>query len=87
MSQPHPRPCSRTSPTPPGMSSGWAPTRRSIRPPVALQEHDGGTLVVLRHHGLPSDEQRHHHRAGWVLYLDRLRLRMGGGDPGPDPNS
>lgn len=53
---------------------------------VTLEEEDGGTRVVLRHHGLPSDEERHRHRAGWDLYLDRLRSRTAGGDPGPDPN-
>jgi uncharacterized protein YndB with AHSA1/START domain len=63
-------------PVPPG-------TTRVI---VTLAEEDGGTRVVLRHHGLPTDEQRGQHRTGWELYLDRLRVRVAGGDPGPDPN-
>jgi uncharacterized protein YndB with AHSA1/START domain len=59
----------------------------STRVEVTLAEEDGGTRVVLRHHGLPGDEQRAHHRKGWELYLDRLGVRVGGGDPGPDPNA
>jgi len=47
----------------------------------------GTTRVVLRHHDLPGDGQRDHHRNGWQLYLSRLQLRIGGGDPGPDPNT
>lgn len=59
----------------------------STRVVVTLEKEDGGTRVVLRHHGLPDDEQRVHHNTGWELYLDRLRVRAGGGDPGPDPNA
>jgi uncharacterized protein YndB with AHSA1/START domain len=54
---------------------------------VTLAEEDGGTRVVLRHHGLPDDEQRAHHTKGWELYLQRLGVRAAGGDPGPDPNT
>jgi len=54
---------------------------------VTLRAEDGGTRVVLRHHGLPDDVQRAHHLAGWELYLDRLGERIRGGDPGPDPNA
>jgi uncharacterized protein YndB with AHSA1/START domain len=59
----------------------------STRVVVTLAPEDGGTRVVLRHHDLPDDEQRVHHRKGWELYLDRLGIRVGGGDPGPDPNA
>jgi uncharacterized protein YndB with AHSA1/START domain len=52
---------------------------------VTLEEEDGGTRVVLRHYGLPSDAQRAHHRIGWEMYLGRLGVRAVGGDPGPDP--
>jgi hypothetical protein len=45
------------------------------------------TRIVLRHYDLPSDEQRDHHRSGWNLYLERLAVRVAGGDPGPDPNT
>ena len=58
----------------------------SARVEVTLAEEEGGTRVVLRHHGLPDDEQRMQHRKGWGLYLDRLGVRASGGDPGPDPN-
>jgi len=59
----------------------------TTRVEITLQEQDGGTFVLLRHHGLPSDEQRNQHRSGWALYLGRLRIRAEGGDPGPDPNA
>jgi uncharacterized protein YndB with AHSA1/START domain len=58
----------------------------STRVVVDLHEEDGGTRVVLRHYGLPTDEQRKHHRGGWEAYLDRLAVRAVGGDPGSDPN-
>ena len=63
-------------PVPPGTS----------RVVVTLTARDGGTFVLLRHHGLPTDEQRAQHRSGWELYLGRLHIRAAGGDPGPDPN-
>jgi uncharacterized protein YndB with AHSA1/START domain len=70
---------------------GWTHDRAvppgTTRVVVTLQPEDGGTRVVLRHHGLPSDEQREHHRRGWDTYLGRLTLRLGGTDPGPDPNA
>jgi uncharacterized protein YndB with AHSA1/START domain len=59
----------------------------STRVVVTLTPEDGGTRVVLRHHDLPDDEQRGHHRKGWEFYLDRLGTRASGGDPGPDPNA
>jgi len=31
---------------------------------VTLTDEDGGTRVVLRHHDLPDDDQRNHHRMG-----------------------
>ena len=59
----------------------------STRVVVTLEEEDGGTRVVLRHHDLPDDGQRDHHRKGWEAYLERLSVRVPGGDPGPDPNT
>jgi uncharacterized protein YndB with AHSA1/START domain len=48
-------------------------------------EPDGeGTIVRLRHSGLPSDGQREMHRHGWTRYFERLSVAGGGGDPGPD---
>lgn len=59
----------------------------STRVEVSLTEDGDGTIVVLRHHGLPDAAQREHHREGWRVYLDRLAVRATGGDPGPDPNA
>jgi uncharacterized protein YndB with AHSA1/START domain len=59
----------------------------STRVVVTLQEEDGGTRVVLHHHDLPDDEQHGHHLKGWQIYLDRLGVRVRGGDPGPDLNA
>jgi hypothetical protein len=54
---------------------------------VTLREEGNGTRVVLQHYGLPDDQQRTGHQKGWAMYLDRLNLRVVGGDPGPDPNA
>jgi uncharacterized protein YndB with AHSA1/START domain len=59
----------------------------STRVVVTFMAEDGGTRVVLRHHDLPDDAQRLHHREGWDMYLARLGVRVSGGDPGPDPNA
>ncbi len=69
---------------------GWTHDRAvppgTTRVVVTLRAEHGGTRVVLRHYGLPDDDQCEHHRKGWLLYLGRLDLRVQGGDPGPDPN-
>jgi uncharacterized protein YndB with AHSA1/START domain len=71
----------------------WGWTHDPAVPPgttrvvVTLHAEQDGTRVVLRHHDLPDDGQRDHHRKGWELYLSRLQLRGRGGDPGPDPNT
>lgn len=71
----------------------WGWTHDQVVPPgttrvvVTLHAENGGTRVVLRHHDLPGQEQRGHHRKGWELYLGRLGQRIRGGDPGPDPNA
>jgi hypothetical protein len=54
---------------------------------VTLRPEAGGTRLVLRHHDLPDDGERRHHAAGWQLYLDRLAVRLAGGNPGRDPNT
>jgi uncharacterized protein YndB with AHSA1/START domain len=59
----------------------------STRVVVTLEPEGGGTRVILRHHGLPDGDTRAHHRAGWEAYAGRLAVRVGGGDPGPDPNA
>jgi uncharacterized protein YndB with AHSA1/START domain len=69
-----------------GWTEGVAVAPGSTRVVVTLEAENGGTRVVLRHHGLPDDELRAHHRKGWEMYLDRLRVRVDDGDPGADPN-
>jgi hypothetical protein len=54
---------------------------------VTLEENAGGTLVTVRHHDLPTDELREGHRVAWQTYLNRLAVRIAGGDPGPDPHA
>lgn len=58
----------------------------SSRVEVTLEPESEGTRVTLRHTGLPKGDQIMHHRAGWELYINRLQVRVQGGDPGPDPN-
>jgi uncharacterized protein YndB with AHSA1/START domain len=71
----------------------WGWTHDPAVPPgatrvvITFAAEDGGTRVVLRHHDLPDDGQREHHRKGWEVYLGRLDLRIHGADPGPDPNT
>jgi uncharacterized protein YndB with AHSA1/START domain len=71
----------------------WGWTHDPAVPPgttrvvITLHAEQDGTRVVLRHYDLPDDGQRDHHRKGWELYVRRLELRIGGGDPGPDPNT
>jgi uncharacterized protein YndB with AHSA1/START domain len=52
---------------------------------ITLEPDGEGTIVRLRHTGLPDDELRQQHREGWVRYLDRLSVAASGGDPGPEP--
>jgi len=59
----------------------------STRVVVTFEPEDGGTLVTLRHHDLPTDELRDAHRVAWQTYLPRLPVRVAGGDPGPDPHA
>jgi uncharacterized protein YndB with AHSA1/START domain len=51
---------------------------------IELIPTDDGTLVRLTHWRLPP-ELFEAHREGWTHYLDRLVIRAGGDDPGPDP--
>lgn len=52
---------------------------------IELEPDEDGTLVRLTHSGLAPPPVAEHHRDGWELYLDRLRIRAEGGDPGPPP--
>jgi uncharacterized protein YndB with AHSA1/START domain len=53
---------------------------------VTLTPDGDGTLVRLRHTGLPDTEVGVAHSRGWEHYIQRLVIAAGGGDPGPDPN-
>jgi uncharacterized protein YndB with AHSA1/START domain len=62
------------SPLPPGASTVV----------VELAPHETGTLLRLTHSSLAPPPLAEHHRQGWERYLERLRVRAEGGDPGPD---
>jgi uncharacterized protein YndB with AHSA1/START domain len=51
---------------------------------IELEPDEGGTLLRLTHSALAPPPVAEHHRAGWERYLERLRVRAEGGDPGPD---
>jgi uncharacterized protein (TIGR02453 family) len=71
------------------LTSGWEDEALGVPPgtstvEVTFEPERGGTLVRLRHAGLPP-AALDPHGEGWGHYLDRLVIRAGGGDPGPDP--
>ena len=70
-----------------GWTEGLPVPPGSSRVVVTLEPEAGGSRVVLRHHGLPDDEQRQQHTEGWQMYLARLASATLGHDPGPDPNA
>jgi uncharacterized protein YndB with AHSA1/START domain len=51
---------------------------------IELEPDQAGTLLRLTHSGLALPPVAEHHRNGWMRYLDRLRVRAEGSDPGPD---
>ncbi len=63
------------SPLPPGSSTVE----------VDLIPDGDGTIVRLRHSGLPTDDARGQHAEGREHFLPRLVIAAEGGDPGPDP--
>ncbi len=62
------------SPVPPG----------STTVVIELHPEGLGTLLRLTHTALAPPPVAEHHRQGWELYTERLRVRAEGGDPGPD---
>ena len=67
-----------------GEASPLPPGKSTVE--VSLTEDGGGTIVRLRHLGLPAD-QLAPHTDGWKHYLARLVVAGAGGDPGPDPHA
>jgi uncharacterized protein YndB with AHSA1/START domain len=68
-----------------GWDGGAPPVTPGSTTVVIELEPDGpGTLLHLTHSGLISPPIAEHHRQGWERYLDRLRTRAEGHDPGPD---
>jgi uncharacterized protein YndB with AHSA1/START domain len=68
--------------------TGSAMPAGSTRVTVTFAARDGGgTLVTLRHDGLPTEPLRHGHQIAWETYLPRLAITAAGGDPGPDPHA
>jgi uncharacterized protein YndB with AHSA1/START domain len=52
---------------------------------VVLEPDGDGTLLRMRHSGLPSETACQFHLWGWDLSLDRLAAVAQGGDPGTNP--
>jgi len=67
---------------------GWEQEGHPIPPgsttvEITLHPEGDKTRVRLVHSGLPDDAVEAH-GGGWAHYLERLAVRVGGGDPGPD---
>jgi len=67
---------------------GWEQEGHPIPPgsttvEITLQPEGDKTRVRLVHRGLPDDAVEDH-GGGWAHYLQRLAVRVGGDDPGPD---
>jgi uncharacterized protein YndB with AHSA1/START domain len=50
---------------------------------LTLEEDGDGTLLILRHSGLPDGASAALHREGWTVFTARLALVVRGEDPGP----
>ena len=51
---------------------------------IELEPDPSGTRLRVTHSALAPPPVAEHHREGWERYLDRLRIRAEGGDPGLD---
>ncbi len=68
---------------------GWESEGHAVPPgsstvEITLVEDGDGTIVRLRHSGLPADQSAGH-KEGWEHFLPRLLERAEGRDPGKDP--
>jgi len=52
---------------------------------IDLRPESDGTILTLRHSGLPTSESTALHEAGWNLFGARLADVVAGRDPGPMP--
>jgi len=68
-----------------GMPEGMLVPPGSTTVEVTLTEDRGGTLLRLRHTGLPGDAAMQFHSMGWNTTMDRLVIVAEGGNPGPYP--
>ncbi|MGQ0602753.1 MAG: SRPBCC family protein [Anaerolineales bacterium] len=69
---------------------GWEGEDSVLKPgastvEISLTADGNGTIVRLKHHGLPTREQYQLHAQGWDHYLARLHAVAEGRNPGPDP--
>jgi len=68
-----------------GLPEGMLVPPRSTTVEVTLTEDGGGTILRLRHIGLPGDAALQFHSMGWNTTMDRLVIVAEGGNPGPYP--
>jgi uncharacterized protein YndB with AHSA1/START domain len=68
---------------------GWEDPGDAVPPgsstvEISLEPDGDGTILRLRHSGLPA-ERRESHAHGWQHYLGRMTVAAAGGDAGVDP--
>jgi uncharacterized protein YndB with AHSA1/START domain len=54
---------------------------------ITLEPDGDGTVLTLRHSGLPDDAAAAMHEDGWTFFTGRLVTLARGGDPGPMPET
>lgn len=52
---------------------------------LTLEADGDGTVLSLRHTGLPDGEAAAMHEEGWRFFTERLAIAVRGADPGPMP--
>ena len=52
---------------------------------LSLEAEGDGTVLLLRHTGLPNGEAAAMHEEGWRFFTGRLSMAVRGDDPGPMP--